>query len=46
MNIFNKLEQLVDLTDNEKILVCYMKEHTNDFIRLSAKDISKLIFSH
>ena len=44
MNIFNKLEQLVDLTDNEKILVCYMKEHTNDFIRLSAKDISKTCF--
>lgn len=41
MNIFSKLEQVVDLTDNEKILVQYMQNNTDEFIQMSAEDISK-----
>lgn len=41
MNIFNKLDQLVDLTDNEDVLVRYMKEHTDDFMKNSASQIAK-----
>lgn len=41
MNIFSKLEQVVDLTDNEKILVQYMQDNTDEFIQMSAEDISK-----
>lgn len=41
MNIFNKLDQIVDLTDNEKILVTYMKEHTDDFMKYNAAQIAE-----
>ncbi len=41
MNIFSKLKHITDLTDNEKIIVNYIKEHTEDFIRLSATEISR-----
>lgn len=41
MNIFSKLEQVVDLTDNEKILVQYMRDYSDEFIQMSAEDISK-----
>lgn len=44
MNIFSKLEQIVDLTDNEKILVQYMKEHTDEFIQMSAEDIGRTCY--
>lgn len=40
MNIFNKLEQIVDLTDNEKILVDYMKEHGYEFIQMNSDEIA------
>lgn len=41
MNIFNKLDQVIDLTDNEKILVDYMKQHTDDFIKYNASQIAE-----
>ncbi|WP_041140063.1 MurR/RpiR family transcriptional regulator [Beduini massiliensis] len=41
MNIFSKLKHITDLTDNEKAIVHYIKEHTEDFIRLSAAQISQ-----
>lgn len=41
MNIFNKLDQIVDLTDNEKIFVDYIKQHTDDFIRYNASQIAQ-----
>ncbi|MEG0365273.1 MAG: MurR/RpiR family transcriptional regulator [Coprobacillus sp.] len=44
MNIFNKLNQLSDLTDNEKILVRYMKENTTDFIHMNASKISQTCY--
>lgn len=44
MNIFSKLEHVTNLTDNEKILVSFMKEHTEDFIAMSASEISKQCF--
>lgn len=44
MNIFNRLDQLSDLTENEKILVTYMKENSNEFIKMNASKISKTCF--
>ncbi len=41
MNIFSKLKHITDLTDNEKAIVDYIKDHTEDFIRLSATQISQ-----
>lgn len=41
MNIFSQLEHIVDLTDNEKIIVSFLKEHPQDFVKMSATDISK-----
>lgn len=41
MNIFNKLEQIIDLTDNEKVLVAYMKQHTDDFMKYNATQIAE-----
>lgn len=44
MNIFSRLQHITDLTDNEKAIVDYIKEHTEDFIRLSATQISQQCF--
>lgn len=44
MNIFSKLEHITDLTDNEKIFVTFIKEHTEQFITMSASDISNTCF--
>lgn len=44
MNIFNRLDQLSDLTENEKILVAYMKENANGFIKMNASKISETCF--
>lgn len=41
MNIFNKLDQIIDLTDNEKVLVVYMKQHTDDFMKYNATQIAE-----
>lgn len=41
MNIFNKLDQIIDLTDNEKVLVAYMKQHTDDFMKYNATQIAE-----
>ena len=41
MNIFSKL---TDLTQNEKTLVYYMQNNSEDFIRMSASEISKACF--
>ncbi|MDU1091848.1 MAG: MurR/RpiR family transcriptional regulator [Leclercia adecarboxylata] len=44
MNIFSKLDKLTDLTQNEKTLVYYMQNNSEDFIRMSASEISKACF--
>ncbi|MEG0275699.1 MAG: MurR/RpiR family transcriptional regulator [Coprobacillus sp.] len=44
MNIFNKLDQLSDLTDNEKIVVAYMKDNTTEFIKMNASKMSETCF--
>lgn len=40
MNIFNKIEKLTILTENEKALVEYIVNNPEDFISLGAEDIS------
>ncbi len=44
MNIFNKLDQIVDLTDNEKILVDYIKHHTDEFMKYNASQIAQTCY--
>lgn len=44
MNIFSKLDKLTDLTQNEKTLVCYMQDNHENFIKMSASEISKACF--
>ncbi|MDB2091344.1 MULTISPECIES: MurR/RpiR family transcriptional regulator [Clostridium] len=44
MNIFSKLDKLTDLTQNEKTLVCYMQDNPENFIKMSASEISKACF--
>lgn len=44
MNIFNKLDQLATLTENEKILVAFIKDHTQQFLTMNAQDVSKQCF--
>lgn len=44
MNIFSKFEYLNDLTDSEKILVDYIKDNPDSFIKMSASDISKTCY--
>lgn len=41
MNIFNKLDQIVDLTDNERVVVNYIKQNTDDFMRYNASQIAE-----
>ena len=44
MNIFSKLNKLTNLTENEKILVKYMQDNTEAFIKMSASEISEACF--
>ena len=44
MNIFNKLSQLSSLTENEKILVDFIENNTQQFLTMNAQDISKVCF--
>ena len=44
MNIFTKLEHLNDLTESEKIIVDYIKNNPETFIKMSAVQISKTWF--
>ena len=44
MNIFTKLEHLNDLTESEKIIVDYIKNNPETFIKMSAVQISKTCF--
>lgn len=41
MNIFSQLEQINDFTDNEKIIIEYIKTKPDEFIQMSAKQISQ-----
>lgn len=44
MNIFSKLNKLTNLTENEKILVIYIKNNPELFIKMSASEISEATF--
>lgn len=44
MNIFSKIDHLTNLTENEKILVSYIKEHSEAIVKMSATEISKACF--
>ena len=44
MNIFIKLNKITNLTENEKILVKFMQENAEDFIKMSALEISEVCF--
>ncbi|WP_238882311.1 MurR/RpiR family transcriptional regulator [Clostridium sp. YIM B02551] len=44
MNIFTKLNKLTNLTANEKVLVNYMGENPEKFIKMSAIEISETCF--
>lgn len=44
MNIFSKLNKIANLTENEKILVKYMQDNTETFIKMSASEISEACF--
>lgn len=41
MNIFSQLEQMNDFTDNEKLIIEYMKTKPEEFVQMSAKQISQ-----
>ena len=44
MNIFNKLNELTDLTQNEKVLARYMQEHHEEFVKANATTIARNCF--
>ena len=44
MNIFSKLNKLTNLTENEKILVKYMQDNPETFVKMSASEISESYF--
>ncbi|MCR1949934.1 MULTISPECIES: MurR/RpiR family transcriptional regulator [unclassified Clostridium] len=44
MNIFSKLTKLTNLTENEKILVKYMQDNPESFVKMSASEISEACF--
>ncbi|WP_243129648.1 MurR/RpiR family transcriptional regulator [Clostridium sp. HBUAS56017] len=44
MNIFSKLNKLIDLTENEKTLVSYMQDNPEIFVKMSALEISEACF--
>lgn len=44
MNIFSKLNKITNLTENEKTLVKYIENNSEDFIKMSAVEISEVTF--
>ena len=44
MNIFSKLNKITNLTENEKTLVKYIENNSEDFIKMSAIEISEVAF--
>ena len=44
MNIFSKMDELVDLTENEKLLVNFIKSNYSEFINLEVRDICSKCF--
>lgn len=44
MNIFSKLNMLTNLTSNEKILVSYIKDNPENFMKMSASELSEACF--
>jgi len=44
MNIFSQLEHITNLTDNEKMIVEYLKKNPEEFITMSASEIAKICF--
>jgi DNA-binding MurR/RpiR family transcriptional regulator len=44
MNIFSKLNKLTNLTKNEKILVSYMQDNPETFVKMNAREISEACF--
>ena len=42
MNIFSKLNKITNLTENEKTLVKYIENNSEDFIKMSAVEIRSL----
>ncbi|WP_297713448.1 hypothetical protein [Clostridium sp.] len=44
MNIFFKLNKLTNLTENKKILVKYIQDNTEIFVKMSASEISEACF--
>lgn len=44
MNIFNKIDTLVNLTNTESILIDYIKKNPEEFISLKPKEISSKTF--
>lgn len=44
MNIFTKLNKLTDLTENEKTVANYMQNYPENFIKMTAHEISKACF--
>ena len=44
MNILVQIKQLTNLTENEKILVEFILNHHERFLKMSAKQISQEIF--
>ncbi len=44
MNIFSKMDNLVSLTENEKILVSYIKENPEAFVKMTSSEISEASF--
>ena len=42
MNIFSKLNKITNLTENEKTLVKYIENNSEDFIKMSAVKIRPL----
>lgn len=44
MNIFSKLNKLINLMENEKTLVSYMQDNSETFVKMSALEISETCF--
>lgn len=44
MNIFNKFYKLTDLTENEKILVKYIVDNSEVFVKMSSSEISEACY--
>lgn len=44
MNIFSKMDSLANLTENEKILVSFIKENPEAFVKMTSSEISKASF--